>query len=242
MKSGVVLISVLLLTGCRIGLSQVYLDSSYNEVARDKALYYQTLEPAKDIHFIQKTYLMNDTLVRLEPMIIRKGEQIADGRLMIFYNSGKLHYSRDYKNDVLNGEVKGYYENGIVRRLEHYRNGKRTDGKCYGVTGKDTLYYVYETQATFKGKDILGFREYVQRKVVYPPESVEARNYGKVTVHFRVSAEGKIEDVRILDAPDKYLAREVLKTVSNAGQWKPATLEGKNVSKDFVIPVIFVLQ
>ncbi len=168
--------------------------------------------------------------------------KILDGQWMDFYTSGKLHYSREYTRGELNGEVKGYYENGIVRRLEHYRNGKMTDGKCYGVTGKDTVYYEYETQATFKNKDINGFREYVQKKVVYPPESVEARNSGKVIVHFRVSAEGKIEDVRILDSPDKYLSREVLKAVTNAGQWKPATREGKNVSEDFDIPIIFMLQ
>ncbi len=234
-------ISILFLFACQISIGQVYLDSSYNEVTRDKAVYYQTLESAKDIHFVQRTFLMNDTLVRVEPLIVRNGEKKADGKLMTFYNSGKLHYSREYSKDILNGEVKGYYENGMVRRLEHYVNGKKTDGKCYGITGKDTLFYEYETPATFKGKDINGFREYIQKKAIYPPESVEARNHGTVTVHFRVSAAGKIEDVKILDSPDKYLAREVLKTVSNAGQWKPATLEGKNVKQEFVIPVIFVL-
>ena len=231
----------LLFSFLRITDCQVYLDSSYNRTERDQAVYYQTIEDKKPGHFIQRTFLMNDTLVRLEPLIIIKGEKTLDGILMIYYNSGKLHYSREFKAGLQNGEVKGYYENGVVRRLEHYREGRMTDGKCYGMRGQDTTYYEYETQATFKGRDISGFREYVQKKVTYPPESVEAGNSGRVIVLFSVSAEGKIEEVQILSSPDKYLAREVLKTVTNAGQWKAATLEGKKVRRDFEIPFIFVL-
>jgi TonB family protein len=236
-----VLISFLILSGLHNGFSQVYLDSSYNQVDRGQAVYYQTMDDDKQGHFIQRTFRMNDTLVRLEPFIVAKGEKKLDGTLLIYYNSGKLNYSREFKAGIQDGEVKGYYENGIVRRLEHYREDKMTDGKCYGIRGQDTTYFAYETQATFRGKDINGFREYIQKKVIYPPESVEAGNSGKVIVQFRVSAEGKIEEVKILDSPDKYLSREVLKTVTNAGPWKPATLEGKKVRQEFVIPVIFVL-
>jgi periplasmic protein TonB len=242
MKPARIFIPLLFLSACRIGFSQVYLDSSYNQVERSEAVYYQTLKDNKQGHFMQRTYLMNDTLVRLEPLIIIKGEKKLDGMLMIYYNSGRLNYSREFKAGVQNGEVKGYYENGRIRRLEQYRDGRMTDGKCYGIRGQDTAFYAYETQATFKGRDINGFREYIQRHVVYPPESVEAGNSGRVTVHFSVSTEGKIEDVQILDSPDKYLSREVQKTVTSAGQWKPATLEGKKVRQDFVIPVIFMIQ
>jgi TonB family protein len=237
-----ILVSFLFFFACHTGYSQVYLDSSYNKVDRDQAVYYQTFEDKKQGHFVQKTFLMNDTLVRLEPLIIRKGEKILDGKLMIYYNSGQLHYSREFTAGVPDGEVKGYYENGIVRRLEHYLDGRMKDGKCYGIQGQDTTFYEYETQATFKNRDLMGFREYVQRKVIYPPESVEAGNSGRVIVHFCVSAEGKIEDVQILSSPDKYLAREVLKTVTNAGPWKPGILEGKKVRQEFVIPVIFMIQ
>jgi periplasmic protein TonB len=236
-----VLISLLLCSVCCTGFGQVYLDSSYNQVDRGQAVYYQTMDDDKQGHFIQRTFLMNDTLVRLEPFIVVKGEKKLNGTLLIYYNSGRLNYSREFKAGVQNGEVKGYFENGRIRRLEHYKDGRMTDGKCYGIRGQDTTFYEYETQATFKGKDINGFREYIQKKVIYPPESVEAGNSGKVIVQFRVSAEGKIGDVRILDSPDKYLSREVIKTVTNAGPWKPATLEGKKVHQDFVIPVIFVL-
>jgi periplasmic protein TonB len=236
------LISFLFLSLCQTGFSQVCLDSSYNEVEWSKATYYQTFEDLKDNHYVQRTFLMNDTLVRVEPLIIINGEKTLDGKLMIFYNSGKLHYSREFKAGIENGEVKGYFENGIIRRLEHYREGRMKDGKCYGIRGQDTTFYEYETQATFKGKDITGFREYVQKKVIIPVESVEAGNSGRVIVHFNVSAEGKIGDVQILSSPDKYMARTVLKTVTNAGLWKPATRDGENVRQDFVIPVIFMLQ
>jgi TonB family protein len=242
MTTARILIPFLFLSACRMGFGQVYLDSSYNQVERGRAVYYQTLKDNKQGHFIQRTFLMNDTLVRLEPLIIVKGEKKLDGTLLIYNNSGRLNYSREFKAGVQNGEVKGYYENGRIRRLEHYKDGRMTDGKCYGTRGQDTAFYVYETQATFKGKDIKGFREYVQKHVIYPPESVEARNSGRVTVHFSVSAEGKIENVKILESPDKYIAREVLKTITIAGQWKPATLEGKKVRQEFVIPVIFMIQ
>ena len=175
-----VLISFLILSVFYTGFSQVYLDSSYNRVDRDQAVYYQTFEDKRQGHFIQKTFRMNDTLVQLEPLIIIKGETVLDGILLIYYHSGKLNYTREFKAGIQDGEVKGYYENGIVRRLEHYRDGKMTDGKCYGIRGQDTTFYQYETQATFKGKDINGFREYVQKKVTYPPESIEAGNSGKV--------------------------------------------------------------
>jgi periplasmic protein TonB len=240
MNKSLILLS-LLFSVLRITHGQVYLDSSYNQVARGQAVYYQTIDDDNQGHFIQRTFRMNDTLVRLEPFIVAKGEKKLDGTLLIYYNNGKLNYSREFKAGVQNGEVKGYYKNGIVRRLEHYRDGRMTDGKCYGIRGQDTTFYAYETQATFKGKDINGFREYIQKKAIYPPESVEAGNSGKVIVQFSVSAEGKIEKVKILDSPDKYLSREVMKTVTSAGKWKPATLEGKNIQQDFVIPVIFVL-
>jgi TonB family protein len=235
------LISALYFIICHTGFSQVYLDSSYNQVDKYLAVYYQTFEDNGNGHFTQRTFLLNDTLIRLEPLIISNGEKKLDGKLMIYYNSGRLNYSREFKAGLQNGEVKGYFENGKIRRLEHYKDDRMTDGKCYGTGGQDTTFFKYETQATFKGKDLTGFREYVQKKVIVPAESIEAGNSGRVIVHFCVSAEGKIEDVRILSSPDKYLSRAVLKTVSSAVQWKPATREGKNVRQDFVIPVIFFI-
>jgi periplasmic protein TonB len=61
-------------------------------------------------------------------------------------------------------------------------------------------------------------------------------------VHFTISAEGRIEDVEILKSPDEFLAKEVVRTVSNAGLWEPGTQDGKKVRQGFVIPVIFMLQ
>jgi TonB family protein len=104
------------------------------------------------------------------------------------------------------------------------------------------IYVFAEQNASFQGGDILKFREWVQKNVIYPPEAVEKGEFGRIMVRFVVTKEGEVTGIKILRGASPALDREVIRVLNFSPKWTSARSQGKNVDQQFVIPVIFMLQ
>lgn len=103
-------------------------------------------------------------------------------------------------------------------------------------------FVLVDKPAQFQGGDIDAFREWVQKKVVYPEVAIKNGMYGKVIVQFAVDSKGKLGDIKILRGVAPSLDTAALQALQASPDWVPAQKEGKGVKQQFIIPVEFTLN
>lgn len=84
--------------------------------------------------------------------------------------------------------------------------------------------------------------DYMISNVKYPTEAKEKNIEGKVFVSFTIDAKGKVTNVAIAKGADKLLDDEAMRVVKSMPKWKPATKDGKAVSSEMTLPVLFKLK
>ena len=83
------------------------------------------------------------------------------------------------------------------------------------------------------------FYKFLGMNMKYPKTAVAAKKEGTVIVGFVIEEDGTVANVKILKAVDPELDAEALKAVSASPKWIPATVDGKPVAMNFVVPVKF---
>jgi protein TonB len=109
------------------------------------------------------------------------------------------------------------------------------------VVVKEPEFPLVEKNAQFQGGDLVKFREWVEKNLVYPTIAVENRIQGKVIVQFNIDSEGKLVDAKIFRGLEQSLDNEVLRVVNSSPDWEPAQVKGQPVKQQFVMPTIFCL-
>lgn len=140
------------------------------------------------------------------------------------------------------GSYKGYtvkqkFVMPVVFQLEE----KGNTGSA-GVNTEEKAFVYVDEIAKFQGGSLETFREWVQRNLVYPEEAIKNGKYGRVTVQFTVNSAGKTTDVKILKSVDPLLDGETIRVIESSPAWTPAIHNDRQVSQQFVMPVIFQLQ
>lgn len=169
-------------------------------------------------------------------------EGLKNGKSYTYHENGKLSYEEDYLKGVLHGFVKGYYESGVPRRVDRYDNGQLAEGKCFGVNGQDTTYFVQSVMARFINGSLEKYRKYVQQELVYPRKAIEEGIKGTVYISFCVNSKGQVVDVRVIESPSSYLSKAVTDVVIDSPDWTPAMQEGRKVKQQFWMPIIFQMH
>ena len=62
----------------------------------------------------------------------------AEGMQKVFYKSGHLYQEGRFKDDKLNGEAKTYFEDGKIKFIDIYNNGKLIKRKTFDELGNLT--------------------------------------------------------------------------------------------------------
>ena len=99
-----------------------------------------------------------------------------------------------------------------------------------------------EEKPTFNGGDANEFSKWVNSRLVYPEVAKENGVEGRVTLQFTISKEGRLEDVKVLSAPDKTLADEAVRVVSSSPKWTPGRQRDRAVKVSYTFPVIYKLR
>ena len=99
-----------------------------------------------------------------------------------------------------------------------------------------------EEKPTFNGGDANEFSKWVNSRLVYPEVAKENGIEGRVTLQFTISKEGRLEDVKVLSAPDPSLADEAVRVVSSSPKWKPGKQRDRAVKVSYTFPVIYRLR
>ena len=101
---------------------------------------------------------------------------------------------------------------------------------------------VVEEKPKFNGGDANDFSKWVNSKLVYPEIAKENGVEGRVTLQFTISKDGRLEDVKVLSAPDESLAQEAVRVVSSSPKWEPGRQRDRAVKVSYTFPVIYRLR
>ena len=104
---------------------------------------------------------------------------------------------------------------------------------------EEELFTTVENMPVFQGGDISDFRNWVNRNMRYPQADQGVFPTGTVVAQFVVGLDGQVEDVKILQSPDKTLSEEVVRVLERSPAWKPGRQKGKNVKVRYTLPVKF---
>ena len=104
------------------------------------------------------------------------------------------------------------------------------------------IFFIVEDMPTFKGRGLLGFRNWVIKHLEYPSIAAENGISGTVYVTFVVEPTGNISNIEILRGVDPALDKEAIRVIKSCPKWEPGKQRGKPVRVAFNFPIKFVLQ
>jgi TonB family protein len=114
-------------------------------------------------------------------------------------------------------------------------------GFGFGDGNSGDAFFIVEVMPTFRGGDLNTFREWVQRRVIYPPAAIQARIQGTVYVSFVVERDGSVSNVTIVKGIASMIDEEVVRAIEASPRWNPALQRGHPVPIRHVLPLNFVL-
>jgi TonB family protein len=163
---------------------------------------------------------------------------VHEGPSWVYYESGNILMERNYENDKVT-DLKQYYLNGKVKRIEKYAFGKLTKGNCYTTEGKDSVFTPYEQMPEYVG----GFgalAKFLSKNIIYPASAKSRGIDGRVIVQFVVTGNGGITNVKLISGIGGGCDEEAIRVVNIMPKWIPGKEDGKPVSIYFNLPVVFV--
>ena len=99
-----------------------------------------------------------------------------------------------------------------------------------------------DQKPSFNGGDANDFSKWVNAKLVYPEIAKENGVEGRVTLQFTIGKDGRLQDVKVLSAPDESLAQEAVRVVSSSPKWEPGRQRDRAVKVSYTFPVIYRLR
>lgn len=108
-------------------------------------------------------------------------------------------------------------------------------------TQKEEPYTMVEQMPLFAGGPAELLR-YIAKNLKYPVIAQENGIQGKVILRFVVSAQGFVEEVKVLRSLDPYCDKEAIRVVKSLPQWIPGKQNGRNVPVYYTCPIVFKLQ
>lgn len=142
-------------------------------------------------------------------------------------------------SDSLSGPVEGQGDvTGTGNEPGNYSGGG--EGGT-GGGGGNGLYSEVEIMPKFKGDDINKFRDWVQKKTMYPETATINGIHGHVYITFIVENDGSVSNVKVAKGVDPLIDNEALKAVASSPKWTPGRQRGVAVRVAYIIMLNFQL-
>ncbi len=103
-------------------------------------------------------------------------------------------------------------------------------------------FRLVETKPMFEGGDANNFARWVNQQLHYPPEAVQQRLQGRVTLQFTVEKDGSVTGVKVLRGVHPILNEEAVRVVSQSPKWTPGTVKGEPARVVYHFPLVFQLS
>ena len=94
---------------------------------------------------------------------------------------------------------------------------------------------------SFEG-GIIEFYKFVGKHLKYPAQARRMGIEGKVYVHFVVSKDGSLSDIKVVKGIGAGCDEEVLRIINMSPKWNPGKQRGNPVRVRMMMPITFKLQ
>lgn len=110
-----------------------------------------------------------------------------------------------------------------------------------GPEEKEEPYTMVEQMPQYPGgpAELL---KYIAKNLRYPVISQENGIQGRVILRFVVTAQGNVEDIKVLRSLDSYCDKEAIRVIQSLPKWIPGKQNGRNVPVYYTCPIVFKLQ
>ena len=224
------------------GQDTLFLDVNWDEVQfENQAKYIKILERSSNNQdsVSEKVFFKNGKLKSIKSYSSYK-EQMLQGENREWYNSGQIRKILNYNNDKLDGEVITYFENGQKKRHDYFEVGKFIKGTCWASSGKETTHFDYMVMPEFPGGTNQLVR-YIASNTRYPYKSKLKGVQGVVIVNFNIDKNGNVTNITIREGVSKKLDKEAIRVVKKMPKWEPGMEDGDLISVNFNLPFSFKL-
>ena len=129
-----------------------------------------------------------------------------------------------FKNGKFNGNYFSFYPNGKLVRLDTYDNGVFISGKCFTISGQDTLYFPHIIKPVFP----LGYDKFID----YLRNGIQEKSLscgwfnGKIYITATVDTNGKLIEPKLIYTSDKCYLKNIFELIDNCPTWAPAKIDG----------------
>lgn len=96
-----------------------------------------------------------------------------------------------------------------------------------------------EVMPKFQGGDLNAFHRWVQMRVRMPEAALKRKLQGRVVATFTIEQDGTLDDIRIVQTPDRSLSEEVIRVLKQSDKWTPGTQKGEAVRVKYALPIDF---
>lgn len=169
------------------------------------------------------------TTVRFVPPIIADDEEVADD--VAVATQEDLLSSRDQISiaDVVGDDTEDAID---IAELEEQK---------VIIEEKPQIFEIVEQMPSFPGGEA-EMMKFIGENLRYPVVAQESGIQGRVTIRFVVTANGTIDEVKVIRGIDPSCDREAERVVKAMPKWTPGRQNGKNVSVYFTLPILFRLK
>jgi tetratricopeptide (TPR) repeat protein len=96
-------------------------------------------------------------------------------------------------------------------------------------------------ESTRNGPDLI--KRYLSENIVYPAKAAKCNSQGTELIKFTVTADGNLEDIKILNHVCPAIDKEMLRALKTTeGMWKPGIRDGQPVDMEYELFLTFALQ
>lgn len=198
--------------GDRSMLTDYYGVVIFDEVVRKK---YFELKISSD----NSIYVTRETTAYLE-----KGTEVIDHIL----NWTKAHWEI---------ELSVFREEIVVTRQEIFNT---TDYSNYAACDDTTGEHHY-LEAVFPGGYQM-LQSYIGSTVIYPEQSIDMDEQGKVYISFVIEGDGQISDIQVEKGVSHDLDREAKRCIQEMPSWLPGLCNGSPIRTRAQLPIVFRLE
>ncbi|MFV0537441.1 MAG: energy transducer TonB [Dysgonomonas sp.] len=97
-----------------------------------------------------------------------------------------------------------------------------------------------EKMPSFPGGEA-AMQKFITDNLKYPEDAQKAGTQGRITAQFIVTAEGQIENIRIIRGISSSCDAEVIRVIKAMPKWVPGEENGKVVAVYYALPIVYRL-
>lgn len=155
-----------------------------------------------------------------------------------WYKNRNLKVILTRKDGNFHDTLKTYWENGQIKRMDIFNDGKLIDGLCYDNTGKEVPHFDYEIFPQYPGGDnALLSTIYNNLKT---PQFIRDKGLTiRIVSSFTIDEKGNIFNIEIVQGYNKEVENEVKRVILLLKQFKPAYQDGVPIKFKFTLPITF---